>query len=274
MLRLGFSSCPNDTFVFDAIVHKKIDTESLEFEPFIADVEQLNKAAFAGRVEVSKLSFHAYAHLAARYLILEAGSALGDNNGPLLISKKSYLPNEVEKLKIAIPGQYTTANLLLSIAFPKAKNKSEMLFSDIEQAVLSGKADAGLIIHENRFTYRQRGLQKIMDLGQYWQQTSHAPIPLGCIAIRRDLPRQTIEKVNRVLSRSVAYAFENPDSSTEYVKKYAQEMDENVMRKHIELYVNEFSRNLGKKGKQAIQALLQKAAALNVVPTLPQTIFV
>jgi len=187
-LTLGFSPCPNDTFIFDALLHGRIDTEGLVFEPVMEDVEALNRRAFAGELAVTKLSYHAFAHLTDQYALLDAGSALGNNCGPLLIARQAMTEAEVNAARIAIPGKMTTANFLLSLAFPLAQHKQEVIFSDIENAVLRGDVEAGLIIHENRFTYAQKGLVKILDLGEHWETTTGLPIPLGGIVVRRDLP--------------------------------------------------------------------------------------
>jgi len=272
-ISLGFSTCPNDTFIFDAMVHHKIDTENLDFDVFMADVEVLNHKAIHNELDVTKISYHAYSKIANNYALLDSGSALGYKNGPLLISKSKIYPDEVDQLKIAIPGFNTTANLLLSIAYPNAKNKTEYLFSDIEEVVLSGEADAGLIIHENRFTYEKKGLKKIIDLGEYWEQQTGLPIPLGGIAVNRNLDYETQMKINRILKRSVEFAFENPKSAYSYIKQYAQEMDEEVMYKHINLYVNNFTKELGKDGRNAIKVLYDKAAELHIIDEIEKNIF-
>jgi len=272
-LKLGFSTCPNDTFIFDAMVHHRIDTEGLEFELLLADVEELNKAAFEHQIDITKLSYHAYAHIADNYILLDSGSALGYNNGPMLISKHKIYPDEVNNISIAIPGKYTTANLLLGIAYPDAKNKTEYLFSDIEEAILSNEIDAGLIIHENRFTYEQKGLKKIIDLGEFWETKTNMPIPLGGIVVNRKLPVKIQHKVNRVLRKSLEFAFENPAAGLPFIKQYAQEMDEKVMFRHIKLYVNEYSLNLGENGKKAIKKLYDTAFELKVIPEIKQNIF-
>jgi len=274
-LSLAFSPCPNDCFIFDAIVNERIDLEGLHFTVTLADVEALNKAAFAGSVDVTKLSFHAYAYCADKYVLLDAGSALGNNCGPLLISTRQIEPDEVRRggLRIAIPGKYTTANFLLGLAFPQATNKVEMLFSDIEPALLAGDVDAGLIIHENRFTYQAKGLKKIIDLGEFWEAETGAPIPLGGIVIRRALPEHVQARVNRVLRRSVEYAFAHRDASLPYVRAHAQEMSEEVMYKHIDLYVNDYSVDLGPHGRQAIELLFERAVASGVIPPVPGPLF-
>ncbi len=265
-LSLGFSPCPNDTFIFDALVHGKIDTEGLEFEVVLADVEALNQGAFAQRLDVTKLSYHALGHLLNNYALLQAGSALGRNCGPLLIAKQPIPREEIPTKKIAIPGKYTTANFLFSIAFPDAQQKEERLFSDIEADVLSGRADIGLIIHESRFTYAEKGLVKLMDLGEYWEQTTGLPIPLGGIVVRRNLPLEVQQKVDRVLRRSVAYAQAHPESSLEYVRQYAQEMDPVVMYQHIGLYVNDFTLDLGEEGRVAVEHLFHIAVEKGLIP--------
>jgi len=274
-LTLAFSPCPNDCFMFDALVHQRIDCEGLEFDVRLADVEALNKAAFAGDVDVTKLSYHAYAYCARDYVLLDAGSALGRNCGPLLVSKRPISREEVASgaLRIAIPGTYTTANFLLGLAFPAARNKTELLFSDIERAVLDGRFDAGLIIHENRFTYAAKGLQKIVDLGEFWEGETGAPIPLGGIVVRRSLPDAVKEAVNRLVRRSVEYAFAHRSASLPYVRAHAQEMSEQVMYRHIDLYVNDFSVDLGPDGRRAVELLFAKAKALGVVPPIEQPLF-
>lgn len=272
-LNLGFSPCPNDTFIFDAMIHGKIDTEGLEFDVLLADVEELNQKAFAEKLDITKLSYHAYGYLVDDYVLLDAGSALGNNCGPLLVSKSQLTDSQVNEGTIAIPGKYTTANFLLSLAFPNAKNKVETLFSDIEKNVLSGKVDAGLIIHENRFTYQEKGLKKIIDLGEFWEKTTQMPIPLGGIVAKRTLDIDILHKINRVMKRSVEFAFKNPEATKDFVKQHAQEMEEDVMYKHIELYVNEYTRDLGSKGKTAIQLLFKTALAKNIIPTYTSNLF-
>ncbi|MEL7423677.1 MAG: 1,4-dihydroxy-6-naphthoate synthase [Bacteroidota bacterium] len=269
-LSLGFSPCPNDTFIFDALVHNKIDTEGLEFDVVLADVEELNQKAFAGALDITKLSYHAYAYLTDKYALLDAGSALGRNCGPLLIAQKPLTEAEIETGAIAIPGKYTTANFLLNMAYPKAQNKEEMLFSDIEQAVLEEEVVAGLIIHENRFTYQDKGLVKLKDLGEFWEGSTGHPIPLGGIVVNRNLPVETQHTINRVLARSVAFAQANPQATREYVGAHAQEMDEEVMYAHINLYVNDFTQNLGTEGRAAVNHLFDEAQRLRVVPSIKE----
>ena len=256
-LTLGFSPCPNDTFIFDALVHHKIDTEGLEFEVIFADVEQLNKWACQGKLDITKLSYNAFTHCVNDYALLDSGSALGNNCGPLLIKK----PNTIltKESKIAIPGKYTTANMLLNIAFPNHQNKVEILFSEIENKVLEGKVDAGLIIHENRFTYEDKGLEKEKDLGEFWEEETGLPIPLGGIVTNRRLPLATQQKIERVLRKSVEFAFENPNSSADYVKCHAQEMEKQVLDAHIALYVNNYSISLGEQGRKAVELLFEKS---------------
>ena len=239
MLSLAISPCPNDTLIFDAIIHGRIDLEGLKFNYRLHDVETLNKLAMSGGIDMIKVSFFTYLLLQQNYVLLDSGSAMGFGNGPLLISKKPCTPEEIPGLTVAVPGQYTTAHMLFRIAFPEAKKKQFMIFSDIEEAVLSGKADAGVIIHENRFTYEEKGLYKVLDLGKYWEQLTGSPIPLGGIIARRGLGYNIINKLNRIMFRSVSYALKNPEDAMPFVRANAQEMDDEVMRKHIHLYVNE-----------------------------------
>jgi 1,4-dihydroxy-6-naphthoate synthase len=274
-LSLGFSPCPNDCFIFDAIVNRRIDLEGLDFAVELADVEALNTSAFGKTADVTKLSYHAYAYCAADYALLDAGSALGRNCGPLLISKQPISIDEVAAggVRIAIPGRYTTANLLLGLSFPAARQKTELLFSDIEPALLAGRFDAGLIIHENRFTYAAKGLRKIVDLGEFWETETGSPIPLGGIAIRRSLPDEVKQRVNRVLRRSVAFAFAHRDASREFVRAHAQEMSETVMYQHIDLYVNDYTIDLGADGRRAIDVLFRRARAAGVIPEVGAELF-
>lgn len=262
-LTIGYSPCPNDCFIFDALIHNKIDTEGLQFEVRLEDVESLNQKALHGYLDITKLSYHAYAYALSHYILLRSGSALGFNCGPLLVHSTKF-KLDLENMKVAIPGKLTTANLLLSIAFPDLKDKKEYVFNEIENAVLSGEVDAGLIIHENRFTYKEKGLEKILDLGEYWDAMIHAPIPLGGIVIKRDMDPELQQKVNRLIKKSVEFAFANPESCMDYVRAHAQEMSEEVMKKHIALYVNDFSIDLGETGINAVKLLFNKAKELNL----------
>jgi 1,4-dihydroxy-6-naphthoate synthase len=273
-LTLGYSPCPNDTFIFDAMIHHRIDTEGLEFEVHLGDVEQLNQKAFANELNITKLSYHAYAYLISNYALLTSGSALGNNCGPLLIAKTAIPKEVLNTKKIAIPGKYTTANFLLTLAFPEAQQKQETLFSTIEQQVLDGQVDAGLIIHENRFTYQDKGLVKLIDLGEWWEQKTQLPIPLGGIVVQRTLPSELQQKINRVLRRSIEFAFDNPEASLPYVRIHAQEMDLAVLQQHIGLYVNDFSVDLGTKGKAAIQYLFDTAVQVGLIEEPKIDIFV
>ena len=257
-LTLGFSPCPNDTFIFDALVHHKIDTEGLEFDVVFADVEQLNVWALEGKLDITKLSFNAFTHCVHDYALLDSGSALGRNCGPLLIKKPTT--TLTSESKIAIPGKYTTANMLLGIAYPEYQNKVQMLFSEIENDVINGSVDVGLIIHENRFTYQEKGLEKVRDLGEFWEKETGLPIPLGGIVINRNLPFEIQKKFERVLRKSVEYAFENREYPSEFVIVHAQEMETEVIDAHINLYVNEFSISLGEVGRRAVEKVFEKSA--------------
>jgi len=275
-LSLGFSPCPNDTFIFDALVNSKFDRNGTSFSVQLADVEQLNKMAIEGVLDVTKLSFGVIPEVSDKYQILDAGSALGRGCGPLLISRE-YIPADHEvlsQLKIAIPGRKTTANLLLSMAFPGIWQKEEMLFSEVEGAVLSGKVDAGLIIHENRFTYQSKGLKKLIDLGEYWENKTNMPIPLGCIAIRRSLPDKLKKDVSVLIRKSIQSAFDHPEAPMDYVAAHSQEMSKEVMKKHIALYVNDYSLSLGNKGTEAIRLLLETGLKNQLVRKSVEPLFV
>lgn len=271
---LGFSPCPNDCFIFDALVNKKIDTQGINFTLIMEDVEALNNRAFKADLDITKLSYHAFIYLTNTYNLLNSGSALGFNCGPLLIQDSRFKIQNFETAKIAIPGKYTTANFLLSLAYPKAKNKVELVFSDIENAVLTQKVDAGLIIHENRFTYQEKGLEKIIDLGEFWESLIQAPIPLGGIVVKKSIDHKLQQTIDNLIKQSVEFAFANPESPMPFVKENAQEMSEEVMKKHIALYVNDFSLNLGELGKNAIQLLFNKAKEVGLIEIIPDSFFV
>lgn len=271
---LGFSPCPNDCFIFDAVVHKKIDTKGIDFSVVMEDVEALNNRAFKQELDITKLSYHAFLYLTNHYALLNSGSALGFNCGPLLVKDSKHKIENISDAIIAIPGKYTTANFLLSLAYPNAVNKKEVLFSDIEEAVLSHKVDAGLLIHENRFTYEQKGLEKIIDLGEFWESLIHAPIPLGGIVIKKSIDSSLQKTIDNLIKQSVEFAFANPESCMSFVKQHAQEMSEEVMKKHIKLYVNDFSVDLGIVGKNAIQLLFDKAIETGLIEGQMPQIFV
>lgn len=272
-LTLGFSPCPNDTFIFDALVNGKIDTEGLKTDYYMADVEELNRRAFSSEADITKISCHAYAYASDNYLILDSGSALGYGNGPLLVGRKKLSDEEVINARIAIPGRFTTANLLLSVAWPGARNRKEYLFSDIVRALLEDEADAGLIIHETRFTYTEKGLVKIADMGEYWDRLTGLPVPLGFIVINRRIPRDIALKFNRILRKSIEYAHKHSNELQDFVSSNAREMDKSVINSHIGLYVNDFSLSIGQKGRKAITEIYRTAADKGIIPAMPSSIF-
>ena len=273
-LTLGFSPCPNDTFIFDAMVNGTIDTQGITFDYVMEDVETLNIWAEQGKLDITKLSYNTFIHTVNHYALLHSGSALGEGVGPLLVSKEPLDLENIDTYKIAIPGFKTTANLLFTLAFPLAKNKTELVFSEIEAAVLNGTYDAGLIIHEGRFTYQQKGLVKLIDMGDWWEKTTHAAIPLGGIVIRRSLDMELCAAVDRILKESLAWSWKRYPELTPFVTDNAQEMEEDVMRKHINLYVNEYTTDLGEKGRNAITTLFEKAKAAGLIKgEMPASIF-
>ena len=256
---LGFSPCPNDTFIFDALANKKINTNGIDFDIVLEDVQTLNSWALQGKLDFSKISYGVLPLITNNYVLLNSGGALGKGVGPLLITKSMgngqwAMDNKV----IAIPGENTTAHLLFSLAYPNAKNKKFLIFNQIENAVLNEEVDCGVIIHENRFTYQNKGLHKIIDLGEYWEQTTKLPIPLGGIVAHKKINNAISKQVDALIKQSVEYAFANHHHQlTNYVKQHSQEMNEAVMQQHIDLYVNNYSINLGEEGKKAVLKLIE-----------------
>lgn len=272
-ITLGFSPCPNDTFIFDALVNGRIENELFEIDVVLADVEQLNQMALAGKLDVTKISYNAYARVHGSYQLLNSGSALGNNCGPLLIARQPMGKEEVVEKKIAIPGANTTANFLMSFAYPDVLNKVEYLFSEIENAILSGEVGAGVIIHENRFTYQAKGLVKIRDLGEFWEEETGFPIPLGGIAAHRRLKPIIRQKFDKMIRESVEFAFENPEASRAYVKCHSQELDDEVIKSHINLYVNQYSVHLGEKGKAAVEKMYEVGSKFSNFPRVEHSLF-
>jgi 1,4-dihydroxy-6-naphthoate synthase len=255
---LGFSPCPNDTFIFDALVNNKIDTGNFEFDVRLKDVETLNELAIKRTLDFTKVSYGVLPLIAENYKILNSGSALGKGVGPLLISKKQISFEEVDKCTIAIPGENTTAHLLFNQAFPNAKDKVFKRYDEIENFVLNGNENSlGVIIHENRFTYFDKGLNKIVDLGNFWEEKTGYAIPLGGIVGKRSIDEIILMKIDSLIKQSIEYAFKNYPLITDYVKMHSQEMATEVMKKHIDLYVNNYSIDLGRDGKKAIQQVLE-----------------
>lgn len=262
-INLAFSSCPNDTFIFDALVNRKIHIENFDFNYEIADINYLNYLSDQAEFDVIKLSFNKYFQIIDKYQLLTSGSAMGENCGPLLISKRKIYPDEIHHCKIAIPGLETTANLLLNIFYSPLKELKVYLFSDIEDAVISDECDAGLIIHETRFTYYKKGLLKISDLGLLWEEKYKCPLPLGGIAIKRDLSQDIKIRLNELMRKSVVHALNNPMESYRFVKSHAIELDDDVIRQHIELYVNNYTVDLGEKGKKSVIKLYEEYCRFN-----------
>jgi 1,4-dihydroxy-6-naphthoate synthase len=263
-ISLGFSPCPNDTFIFDALVNRKIDTGDFEFEVILEDVQTLNRWALEKKLDLSKISYGVWPLVQNNYTLLDAGGALGKGVGPLLISKNNILLKDINQLTIAIPGEQTTAHLLFSLAFPHAKKKKFMVFSQIEEAVLNGNADLGVIIHENRFTYMQKGLVKQMDLGEFWERKTNSPIPLGGIVMRKEFSDAIRAETDRLIRDSLAYSEAYYPDLSDYVIQHSQEMQESVMRQHIDLYVNQFSLSLGEEGRRAVEVLVEVYNSMKV----------
>ena len=254
-ITLGFSPCPNDTYMFAALVNGWIDPQGLDFDIRMADVETLNEWAATGNLDVSKISFNRALSLEDQYSLLSSGAALGNGCGPLVIAKHPLSKDEILHGLIALPGQWTTAHLLFSIFFPEASHKKFYPFHHIEDAVLHDEVAAGVIIHENRFTYEARGLVKIQDLGEAWETKTGLPIPLGGIFASTRLPMDVVTKVETLIRDSILYARTHEAQVMPYVRQFAQEMDESVMKSHIGLYVNDFSLDLGPSGRKAVEML-------------------
>ncbi|HBG05861.1 MAG: 1,4-dihydroxy-6-naphthoate synthase [Geobacteraceae bacterium GWC2_58_44] len=265
-LSLGFSPCPNDTFIFDALVHGRVPCGGLGFSERLEDVETLNRLALSGLLDVSKVSYHLLGHILKDYLLLRSGGALGRGCGPLLVAREALDPARLAGRKIALPGRYTTAALLLRLFDPSLTDLVYLPFHKIMAAVADGSVAAGVIIHESRFTFASHGLLQMLDLGQWWEQQTGHPIPLGGIAARRNLGRGTLLALERGIALSVAHAFDQPAEARPYIRAHSQEMSDAVCDAHIGLYVNGFSRDLGVEGEAAVRLLLDRAAAAGIIP--------
>ncbi len=272
-LTLGYSPCPNDTYIFYGLTHNKVALADIKLAPpLLEDVETLNSWAVEKKLDITKLSFHALGHVLDEYCVLSAGSALGRGCGPLLVAKPGFEVAALSSAKIAIPGRLTTANLLFRMYSPDSSNLIELRFDEIMDAVTRGEVDAGVIIHESRFTYAAQDLVCLQDLGQWWEESTGHPIPLGCIAARRTLGKKRIEYIDKAIHDSIVWADEHPDECLPYIRKYAQEMDQQVMKNHIDLYVNDYSKALGTEGKAAIETFLRLGREANILPSPPEPI--
>jgi 1,4-dihydroxy-6-naphthoate synthase len=266
-LSIGFSPCPNDTYIFCGLVKGHIPLTGWSLQPErIEDVETLNEWALQGRLDITKLSFHAFGHVLEDYVLLNAGAALGRGCGPLLVAGRNVDPVGITEMTVAVPGKYTTAAMLLKLYEPGCKNIIMMPFDEIMDAIESGKVDCGVIIHESRFTYKDRGLVLIKDLGAWWEDISGYPIPLGGIAVKRSLGRELIEKIDMAIKASIAWAQRNHELCRPYIKQHAQELEDSVINDHIGLYVNSFSEDLGAEGLAAIEFFLAKGRLAKIFP--------
>ena len=272
-LTLGYSPCPNDTYIFYGLVHNTIEGAP-RFQEILKDIETLNQMALNGQLDMTKISFHALAHLRDQYCLLHSGGALGRGCGPLVIARDPMTPFDLSKKKIAIPGKLTTAALLLRLFNPGLEDLVEVAFDDIMKTIQKGEVDAGVIIHESRFTYPEYGLHKIIDLGEWWEETTGHPIPLGGILARRDLGADCIDRIDQALKASVEYAHTHPDTVRDYICQYAQEMDVQVMQQHIDLYVNDYTLDYSADGEIAIQDLMARAESAGIVPPSRLPLFI
>jgi 1,4-dihydroxy-6-naphthoate synthase len=268
-LSIGYSPCPNDTFIFYALVKGKLDTDDLVFEETLLDVETLNRMALGSQLDITKISYHAFGFLREDYCLLRSGSALGRGCGPLIVSKKADTPGSLQGYKIAIPGRLTTANLLLQLfAFDSGIQFSshiEMPFYRIMDSVFKGDVDAGLIIHEGRFTFQQHGLKRIVDLGEWWESTSGFPLPLGGIIAKKSLGKDVITKVDSLVKKSIEYSLQHRQEPKGYIKEHSQELEDKVIEQHINLYVNDYSLDIGKEGLAAVKELFRRAEMMGIM---------
>jgi len=278
-ISIGYSPCPNDTFIFYALSHGKVDTKNLKFEEALFDVETLNQKAMQTELDLTKISYHTFGRVNKKYCLLRAGGALGRGCGPLVIAKNEYTMEELRNRKIAIPGKLTTAYLLLQLydpafgPFDKVSNLTAMPFNKIIDAVTDEKADAGLIIHESRFTYASYGLKQIIDLGEWWEKQTGLPIPLGGIIAKRTLGHGLNKKINKIIKASIEYAFNNRTEPMSYIREHSRELSGDVINQHINLYVNDFSIDIGEEGEKAITELLSRAEDAGIIPKIKQQIF-
>ncbi|MEN8198510.1 MAG: 1,4-dihydroxy-6-naphthoate synthase [Thermodesulfobacteriota bacterium] len=266
-LSIGYSPCPNDTYIFYGLTHDKVKLEQMELAaPLLEDVETLNLWGMDKRLDITKLSFHALGHVLDEYCVLSAGSALGRGCGPLLVALPGFEPSSLATAKVAIPGRLTTANMLFRMYSPLTSNLVELRFDEIMAAVESGEVDAGVIIHESRFTYGEQGLICLQDLGKWWEELAGHPIPLGCIAARRSLGEERIRRIDHAIYQSIVWADAHPHQCLDYIRENAQEMDAQVMQNHIGLYVNDYSKRLGEAGMAAIEAFLRRGREAGILP--------
>jgi len=272
-LSLGYSPCPNDTFIFYGLIHGKVSFPEVMFTEQLEDVETLNQLALQSQLDLTKISYHAFGHLRKDYVLLHSGGALGRGCGPLVVANQMTSMENLRGKKIAIPGQLTTANLLLQLHSEGYEDVLILPFDQIMTAVEQGKVDAGVIIHESRFTYQQHGLKQILDLGQWWENETGHPIPLGGILAKRTLGATLINKIDTALRQSIEYAYDHSQEPQTYIKQHAQELDDNVVRNHIELYVNDFSIDLGEGGIEAVKCLLHRAEERGIIPACELPLF-
>ncbi len=272
LLTLGYSPCPNDTFIFYGLIHRKVDTEGIVFKETLLDVETLNQKAFKEELDVTKVSYHAYGYLRRDYKLLRAGGALGRGCGPLIVARERCNIKYLKGKKIAIPGRFTTAYLLLKLYDAElCLNPSIMTFDRIIPAVINGEVDAGLIIHESRFTYPLYSLKEIIDIGRWWEEETGLPIPLGCVIARQKLGDEMIERVNTSIKESIEYALANPSEPMDYIKWHSQELSDDVIKQHIALYVNNYSIDIGEEGEMAVEELLKMAEEAGIIPGFPSS---
>ena len=272
-LTLGYSPCPNDTFIFNALIHGLVPCPGVQFHERLEDVETLNRLALKTQLDLTKISYHAFGHLRQDYVLLHSGGALGRGCGPLVVATEPVTMTQLRDKPLLIPGELTTANLLLQLYDQQFSDIRVLPFDQIMPALERREAAAGVIIHESRFTYQDHGLHQLLDLGEWWEQLTGLPIPLGGILARRSLPVDLIEQIDHALAESVRYAQANPAHAVDYIRQHAQELSDSVTHEHIQLYVNEFSVNLGDEGIAAVQELLARAEKCRLIPVIDLPLF-
>lgn len=264
-LTFGFSPCPNDTFMFHGIASGIMQLENCDFSIQLHDVETLNQMAMKSHLDITKISFYAWLNVKNNYQLLNSGSALGHGCGPVLISKQNVKHDEIPRLRIVLPGKWTTAHLLFRLWAPEAVNKIFVDYGQIFDCLMSDVADLGVIIHESRFTFEKAGFKTVVDLGAWWENETKMPIPLGCIVVKNTVPDEIKKRLDVLIKNSIKYAMTNPNKSLPYIKKHAQETGDAILQKHIKTFVNDFSLDLGDKGNAAVKKLEDMARLAGVI---------
>jgi 1,4-dihydroxy-6-naphthoate synthase len=274
LIRVGHSPDPDDAFMFYALAHDKLDTGNLQFQHELQDIETLNRRALKGELEVTAISIHAYAHLLDKYALLPSGCSMGDRYGPMVVARRPMSRDELRRVRIAVPGTLTTAFLALRLLLPDGFAHEVVPFDHILREVAAGNYDAGLIIHEGQLTFQNEGLHLVVDLGVWWQEQTGLPLPLGGNAVRRDLGRDTMGQISRVLKESIRYALDHRSDALAYALRYARDMDQALADRFVGMYVNDWTLDYGPRGREAVRRLLEAGHRAGIVPPVPGIDFV